>query len=148
MTEVRFYHMQSTTLDKALPEILGKALEREYKAIVKAKTDDEIDNINKFLWTYKKNSFLPHGNKLDGTEVNQPIFLSIDDNNPNNANLLMLVDGASSELVADMDLCCEIFDGNNDEIVTNSRARWKEYKEQGFDLSYFQQDENGRWVKK
>ncbi len=148
MTEVRFYHMQSTSLEHALPEILGKALEREFKALVRVQTDDELEVINKFLWTYKKNSFLPHGAKLDGTELEQPIFISAEDNNPNDANLLMLIDGATSEQIESMDLCCELFDGNNEEIVTAARTRWKEYTDKGYELSYFQQDSNGRWVKK
>ena len=41
-----------------------------------------------------------------------------------------------------------LFDGEDDDAVATARARWGEAKAQGFDVTYWQTDENGRWVKK
>ena len=41
-----------------------------------------------------------------------------------------------------------LFDGEDDEAVAAARVHWSEAKAQGFDVTYWQPDENGRWQKK
>ena len=136
------------TLEQALPEILSKALERDFRITVKSTDKEHLEEIDKFLWTYNPESFLPHGYLKNGHESEQPIWLTTKDDNPNDSKLLILVNGAASDKIDDMDLCCEIFDGNNDEAVKQARTSWKEYTEKGYELAYFQQDDNGKWQKK
>ena len=60
-----------------------------------------------------------------------------------------LIDGAA--VPADADAYARIvliFDGEDEDAVTAARARWSEAKQQGFDATYWQPDEQGRWVKK
>lgn len=148
MTEVRFYHMVQKRIEKALPEIVAKALERGYRVIIKSSSQERVEALDSVLWSYDPASFLPHGFARDGFEDQQPVFLTTADDNPNNAKVLMLTDGATSDMVGTFDLCCELFDGNDETAVGDARARWKLYKGQGFDLAYFQQNDEGRWEKK
>lgn len=148
MTEVRFYHMVQKRLERALPEIVGKAVERGMRVLVKAGSRERVEALDAVLWTYDAASFLPHGYIKDGTEKEQPVFLTDDDGNPNGATVLFLTDGATSADVEKFELCCELFDGNDEEAVAAARARWKQYKEKGFTLAYFQQDDAGKWEKK
>ena len=41
-----------------------------------------------------------------------------------------------------------MFDGGDDDAVADARTRWTAAKAEGFDVTYWQADENGRWVKK
>ena len=41
-----------------------------------------------------------------------------------------------------------LFDGEDDEAVAAARAHWTEAKAKGFEATYWQPDEEGRWVKK
>ncbi|MBI1215515.1 MAG: DNA polymerase III subunit chi [Alphaproteobacteria bacterium] len=148
MTDIRFYHMQQKRLEQALPEILGKALERGMRIVVKAGSRERVEALDAVLWTQDAASFLPHGYLRDGFEAEQPVWLTTEEENPNGATVLILADGATSGAVADYALCCELFDGNDDEAVQAARARWKDYKEQGHEISYFQQDDAGRWQQK
>lgn len=148
MTEVRFYHMVQKRLEKALPEIVGKAVERGMRVLVKAGSRERVEALDTVLWTYDAASFLPHGYVRDGTEKDQPVFLTDEDGNPNGATVLFLTDGATSSEIDKFELCCELFDGNDDDAVAAARARWKQYKEKGFTLAYFQQDDVGKWEKK
>lgn len=148
MTEVRFYHMVQKRLEKALPEIVAKALERGHRILVKAGSRERVESLDTVLWTFDASSFLPHGYIKDGTEKEQPVFLTTEDVNPNGATVLVLTDGATSEAMEKFPLCCELFDGNDDEAVTAARARWKQYKDKGYTLAYFQQDDAGKWEKK
>jgi DNA polymerase-3 subunit chi len=148
MTDVRFYHMRQKRLEQALPEILAKALERAHRVIVKAGSPERVEALNGALWDFDPGSFLPHGYVKDGFEDEQPVWLTTEDENPNGADVLVLTDGAVSQCVADFSLCCEFFDGNDDGATAAARLRWKEYKEQGHAVTYFQQDEDGKWQQK
>ncbi|HRI76214.1 MAG TPA: DNA polymerase III subunit chi [Alphaproteobacteria bacterium] len=148
MTDIRFYHMITKRLEQALPELLAKAITVQPRIVVKAGSRERIEALDSLLWTFDAGSFLPHGYIRDGNEADQPIWLTTEDDNPNGAQMLVLADGATSAQVKDYALCCEFFDGNNEEAVLAARARWSAYKAEGHELTYYQQDEQGRWVKK
>ena len=38
-----------------------------------------------------------------------------------------------------------LFDGNDEEAVERARAGWKRFRAAGHEISYWQQDEQGRW---
>lgn len=128
MTEVHFYNMQQKKLEQALPEILTQALERQQRAVVKAGSTERLEWLNNALWTYDPASFLPHGMAKDGHAAEQPVWLTTEDENPNQATVLVLTDGASSAMMEKFDLCCELFDGNDEAAVLAARERWKTYK--------------------
>ena len=148
MTEVRFYHLQRTGLEQALPKLLEKTLERDWRAVVMAGSEDRVEALNGLLWTYSRDGFLPHGSRRDGEAERQPIWLTEADENPNGANVLFLVDGAESGRIGDFDLCCEMFDGRVENAVARARGHWKDCNEAGHQLTYWQQDERGAWRKK
>ena len=148
MTEVRFYHMLQKRLEKALPEIASKVFERGRRAVIKVGNRERLEALDNSLWTFDPGSFLPHGHIRDGHESEQPVWLTTEDDNPNAATVLILVDGATSQQVERFDLCCELFDGNDNAAVEAARQRWKTYKDKGFTLAYFQQNEAGKWEEK
>jgi DNA polymerase-3 subunit chi len=146
MTEIRFYHLTRSTLEDTLPPMLEKVLERAQRAVVMAGSPERVEALTKFLWTYRDHAFLPHGSPEDGVGEDQPIWLTDKDENPNGAQVLMLTDGAASSNVKKFELVCEIFGDSDPAQVEASRARWKEYKEQGHAITYWQQGAKG-WEK-
>ena len=148
MTEIRFYHLQKQTLDQALPQILTKALSMGHKIVVKLDSQQSVERMNQNLWTFRPDSFLPHGSQKDGHGEKQPVWLTADNDNPNDAKVIMTGAGALPESPENYDLCCEFLDGFDDEAVKAARSRWKSYKESGFEVTYWQQDEKGAWSTK
>ena len=148
MTEIRFYHLQRTALEAALPPMLEKTLERGRRAVVMAGSEERVEHLVDWLWTYSERSFLPHGSARDGHPDMQPVWLTTADENPNGAQVLFLTDGTTSGYVADYELCVELFDGNDESAVQAARARWTAYKAAGHQLTYWQQSAAGRWEQK
>ena len=146
MTEIRFYPLTRSTLEETLPPMLEKVLERTQRAVVMAGSPERVEALVKYLWSYRDPAFLPHGSAEDGSGEDQPVWLTDKDENPNKASVLMLTDGATSSRVKDYELVCEIFGDADPAAVEASRARWKQYKEDGFALTYWQQNEKG-WEK-
>lgn len=147
MTEIGFYHLQRTPLDRALPKLLERVLQAGKRAVVMASSPERVEALNAGLWTYSNDGFLPHGAAADGQAEHQPIWLTVADENPNGATVLLLADGASSARLADYERCLDMFDGNNDDAVAAARQRWAAYKAAGHALTYWQQTANG-WEKK
>jgi DNA polymerase-3 subunit chi len=149
MTEVLFYHLQRQPLERVLPTLLERSLERGWRVVVQAASEERVEALDAHLWTYSDASFLPHGTAREGDPAAQPILLTASDGNPNGANVRFLVDGAPMPAdAADYDRIVLLFDGEDEEAVAAARARWSEAKAQGFEATYWQPDEHGRWVKK
>lgn len=146
MTEIRFYHLTRSSLEDALPPMLEKVLERQQRAVVLTGSPERAEHLARHLWTYKDHGFLPHGTAEDGMAEDQPIWITSADENPNNAQVLMLTDRAASASIANYELVCEIFSDADPDAVTEARARWQNYKKQGLALAYWQQGEKG-WEK-
>lgn len=150
MSEAIFYHLTRRPLEAALPELLEKTLERGWRAVVRCGSAERAEALNARLWTYRDESFLPHGMAADGEPAGQPVYLTAGPEIPNEAAILFLVDGAEAEPseMARFERCCVMFDGNDPEMTGRARAAWKAATEAGLPAVYWAQDENGRWVKK
>ena len=95
MTEVLFYHLQNMSLESVLPPLLEKSLERGWRVVVQSTSPERTDALDAHLWTYRDDSFLPHATWRDGDAQDQPIMLSIEEGNPNRANVRFLIDNAA-----------------------------------------------------
>ena len=146
MTEIRFYHMERQDIEQVLPSLLMKALENGHRILIKTRDEPEAERLNEILWTFRPDIFLPHGTKKDGHVDRQPIFLTSGNDNANNADMLILTQGAEGD-VANFKLCCELLDGRDGEQVQLARTHWKKYKDEGHTLTYWQQGEKS-WEKK
>lgn len=148
MTDIRFYHLQKATLDQTLPQLVGKAYAQGRRIMIKFPDKQSLNFMDKHLWTFQEESFLPHGSEKDGQAESQPIWLTLTDENPNDADVLILTHGATSDEIGNFALVCECLNGRDDEAIAAGRERWSQYKEAGHTLTYWQQSDQGRWEQK
>ncbi len=147
MTEIRFYHLERSALEQVLPKMLETSLQRDWRAVVIARSEERVEALNALLWVYGKDSFLPHGTGKEGYAARQPVWLTDAEENPNGAHVAFLVDGSEIADPGKFALCCEMFDGRDDEAVQRARAHWKAWKDAGHAVTYWQQTEKG-WEQK
>jgi DNA polymerase III subunit chi len=148
LPEILFYHLERATLEAVLPSLLEKTLERGWRAVVQVGTPERLEALDETLWTFKTDSFLPHGTARDGNANLQPIYLTVGDDTPNGASVRFLVDGADPARYEGFSRMVFMFDGNNPDAVAQARGQWKAAKAVGCPATYWQQNETGRWVKK
>lgn len=148
MTQIGFYHLMHTPLEAALPRLLGKALDRGMRALVMAATPERVKALDGALWTFDQGSFLPHGTAKEGRAEAQPVYITATEENPNGASLLVLTDGVEHGFIGAFERCLDLFDGRDAEAVAAARARWKRLADEGHDLAYYQQSDQGGWEKK
>ncbi len=148
MVEVSFYHLQAQPLEQALPKLLAKVFERGLTALIRVREADMADYLNNLLWTYRPDSFLPHGTDEDKSPEEQPILISNSmDQNLNDASVLVLLQDADASDLENYDRCLYMFDGNDQSSLSLARARWKTFKDQGCTVTYWQQTDTG-WQQK
>lgn len=147
MTEVGFYHLTRSPLEQALPRLLEKALLAGHRVLLRAVDEERVEHLNRALWTYTNDSFLPHGSRADGFAEEQPIFLTTEVENPNGASVLVLVDAAEAADLSSYARALELFDGEDPGQLASARRRWRAALAAGHACTYWQQNERGGWTK-
>jgi len=109
----------------------------------------ERDALNERLWTYREDSFVPHGAAGDGDPATQPIFLTQTDDTPNRATLRVLLNpadaprfeqGEATEVVV-------MFEARDEDALAAARVAWKALQGAGAAVSYWREGDEGEWVK-
>jgi DNA polymerase-3 subunit chi len=147
VTEVLFYHLENQPLERVLPKLISKTLERGWRAVIQAGSEERVEAISAALWVTGEESFLPHGTARDGNADLQPVWITDRDENPNGANVRFLVDRAKSADYAHLERVVYLFDGRDAEAVAEARLAWKTSQAQGHAVTYWREDAKGRWQK-
>ncbi|MCP8895687.1 DNA polymerase III subunit chi [Shinella daejeonensis] len=148
MSEVLFYHLTESKLEDALPPLLDKSLERGWRVVVQTGDTAQRDALDTHLWTYRDDSFLPHGTDEQAFPAEQPILLTATPDNLNAATVRFLVYGAEPPALDAYERVIFMFDGYDQAEVEAAREHWKRLKTGGHQLTYWQQDSDRRWTKK
>jgi DNA polymerase III subunit chi len=146
MTEILFYQLKGQSLEQVLPPLIQKSLERGWRVAIQAASDERVEALDAHLWTWRDDAFLPHGTWRDAEAVQQPVLLTVNDTNPNAAAVRFVVEGA--DLPADAaayQRVVMLFDGEDPDALETARARWSKAKEEGFEVTYWLTDKDGRW---
>jgi len=147
MTSVDFYHLTRTGPEAALPRLLGRTLDAGQRAVVLVCDSARASEISRALWASQDPAWLPHGTPATGEADLQPIWLTTEDETPNGARYLFLLDGAESARLGSFERVFDLFDGRDDPAVQAARQRWAAAKAAGHALAYWQQGERG-WDRK
>jgi DNA polymerase III subunit chi len=149
VADVLFYHLQRQPLEAVLPSLLKKSLERGWRAVVQTASDERLVALDDHLWTFRDDSFLPHGTDREPYAADQPVVLTTGTANPNGASVRFLLEGA--EIPSDAERYQRmviLFDGTDPQALALAREQWRAVKEAGHDATYWQQDDRGRWARK
>lgn len=147
VTEVGFYHLTRSSLDAALPALLEKAVEQGVRVVLVARADELREHLDRWLWTYRPDGFLPHGTLAGGFAERQPILLAPEPINPNRASVLVTVDGLVPPAETPFQRVLDFFDGADEAAVAAARERWLKWRARGVGLVYWQQRPEGGWAK-
>src|SRR5690606_27753508 len=128
-------------LEDALPALLEKSVERGWKVVVQTSTEARRDVLDAYLWTFRDDSFLPHGSDAAPMRDGQPVLLTATSANGNAATVRFVVDGAEPPSLDGYERIVFMFDGYDPVQLENARAQWKKLKGEGHALTYWQQSE-------
>ena len=147
MSELWFYHLERSSVDEALPELLNKLLARGGRGLIVSADDTRLERLDQHLWTYQDDSFLPHGLSSQPHADTQPILLSDTGENSNTANMLFCLDGADPGDIGAFERAIVMFEASDETALARARALWASHRNSDTVLSYWKQNDTGRWEK-
>jgi DNA polymerase-3 subunit chi len=147
MPDVLFYHLENQPLERVIPILLEKTLERGWRAVVEAGSRERAEALNAALWTYRDESFLPHDLAGGEFDAEQPVLITTGPENANGAEVRFFTDRAVPRTAEGYQRIVYLFSGHDPDAVTEAREAWRALRE-GNEVTYWQQDESGRWVKR
>ena len=142
--QVDFYHLTGTPLDRALPRVAERIVAGGGRALVVSADEDQRRSLDRLLWTYAADSFLPHGLAGGEGEADQPLLIAAATAPvANGARFVILADGRWRDEALGFERAFHFFD---DEAVAEARAAWRALAARdGVERRYWRQDEDGRW---
>lgn len=144
MTDIQFYHLLTTPLERALPKLMEKALGAGMRSLILVDSEAMAKQLGDALWQHDA-MFLPHGCSGDPYSDRQPIYITHREENPNSADVLVVTDGSMIDDSSDFKKVLDVFDGHSQDDVTSARKRWKQYMQSGVNISYIKQQPGGGW---
>jgi DNA polymerase-3 subunit chi len=147
MTEILFYHLENHPLERVLPVLVEKSLERGWKVVVETGSEERAEAFDLLLWTYRDDSFLPHARAGGDADALQPVLITTRPHNPNSADVRFFVDRAVPQSGEGYQRIVFLFSGHDPDAVTEARTAWRTLGP-GNELTYWQQDTDGRWAKR
>jgi DNA polymerase III subunit chi len=151
MSEVLFYHLERRSLEDALPALVSRTLERGWKALVRCESAARAEDVDRLLWTYDDQSFLPHGLASEPDAARQPALIAVESDNVNNADVLFLVGGAPPPAwdgeAATFVRVVLLFDGRDPSAVAAARESWTAARSAGHEITYWKENAAGKWEK-
>jgi DNA polymerase-3 subunit chi len=140
--QVDFYHL-SQPIERVLPVLAEKVVGSGGRLLVVSADAGQRRSLDRLLWEYDAESFLPHAQAGEGDDGAQPILVSAEVSAANGARLVLLADGVWRDEALGFDRALHLF---GEENIGAAREAWRGLKERdGVERRYWQQDERGKW---
>ena len=140
--QVDFYHLTAHPLDRVLPRIAERVVEAGGRLLIVAEGAEQRGTLDKVLWTYAADSFLPHAQAMGEGDAAQPILIAERPDPRNAARNIALADGVWREEALGFDRAFHFFD---EDRIAQARAAWKALADRaGIERRYWKQNETGR----
>jgi len=150
MTEILFYHLQRQPLERVLPTLLESRLSAAGASWCRLPPRNGAEALDAHLWTFRDDSFLPHGIWREGEAREQPILLTVHDDNPKRSDR----GGSSStawrfrRMSRPMTASCCWFNGEDPDASMLPAARWSEASKTASRSPIGNPTTLGRWQRK
>ncbi|MGF1553986.1 MAG: DNA polymerase III subunit chi [Paracoccaceae bacterium] len=146
--EVGFYHLSETALDAALGAMLERALARSWRAEVRVGDGARLDALDRGLWCWRAESFVPHARAGGPLDARQPVLLA-DRPVGDGREALFLVHRARFDPTEapGRRRVALVFDGADPEAVEHARSAWRLAVGAGLVATYWAQ-QGGGWSRR
>lgn len=141
--QVDFYHLTAAPLERVLPQIAAKVVEGGGRLLIVAADEAQATALDRLLWTWAPESFLPHARLGAGDDALQPVLIATEITPANAARNVALADGEWRDDALAFDRAFHFFD---EARIREARAAWKTLADRdGVQRRYWKQNDAGRW---
>jgi DNA polymerase-3 subunit chi len=139
-TNVLFHHFESIEKKDFLIYVC-KLIEKGYKQninpiFIKTDTQEQAEELDKILWTFRQESYIPHA--IVNLDINntQPVQIGWMDHEIKDAEAIINLSEGMPDITNHLKKIHEIIE-NIDKKKEKARERWKKYKSIGFNIKAY-----------
>lgn len=112
--------------------------ERGQRMLIVVANDDLAISLDRYLWAFKKESFLPHAihqnnNDNDNESADEAIVITTVEHNPNRADVLICGSPCSPSFFKEFQFIYDFAETYDAQLAEAARERFRLYRQHGFD---------------
>jgi DNA polymerase-3 subunit chi len=131
---VEFIKLKKPEKARFLCELSEECLAAGKRVLVVVQDDNQGVTLDRFMWNWKKGSFIPHAYDNGAVEcIDEPVVISTNEENPNGAEVLIMGKPCSLEFMRRFKSIIDFAEVYDDELAEASRGRFASYREAGLD---------------
>ncbi len=137
MTTCTFHDTDASQQDRRLFEIIEKAYNQRQKVVIFAQTSQRAAAIDRTLWIYRQESFIPHDIfTADKPEPSVPVVIVTDEVNPIGADIVVADGHCSLEYALSFSVVHEFVNRSSPQIHEACRERFRNYRARGVPVEH------------
>ena len=140
--EINFYQSDET-LHKIIATICLKLINDDKKIVIYNQSQEIINYLDDSLWQFPKLKFIPHATYQDNNKEKQPIYITNNQENPNQASHLILINQiADLNFIQNFQKTFYFFNSND---INLAKENWQNWQNNNLKLNYFKKQQD-KWL--
>lgn len=128
-----FVRLRKPEKARHLFELAAEFYQAGQRVLILVADNDQGIKLDHFLWTWKRDAFLPHAFDNGAVEcLGDPIVISVAERNANASRVVILGSPASLNFLRQFDTIIDFAETYDDELAAESRQRYRSYQQAGF----------------
>lgn len=134
MATVEFIKLTKPEKARFLCELSEEYMLAGKRVLVVVQDDNQGVTLDRFMWNWKKGSFIPHAYDNGAVEcIDEPVVIAVNEENTNGANVLIMGKPCSLEFMRRFHDIVDFAEVYDDDLASASRERFASYREAGLD---------------
>lgn len=136
MTRIEFVKIKRPEKAKYLCDFAEDFFIQGQRVVVMVCDDNQGVTLDRFMWTWKKDAFVPHVYDNGAVEcLDEPVIIEFAERNPNGAKVLVMGKPCSTEFVRQFDLVIDFVELYDPQLLVAARQRFAHFREIGFEVA-------------
>lgn len=133
MPKVEFVKLKKPEKALHLCELAEEFFTSGERVLILLQDDNQAVTLDRFMWTWKKGSFLPHAYDNGAVDcLDEPVVIAGEERNPNGARVLIMGHPASFEFARQFEWIIDFAEVYDDPLAEAARRRFARFREAGF----------------
>ena len=133
MTSIEFIKLKRPERAPLLCDLAEEFYLAGQRVLVMVQDDNQGVTLDQFMWTWKKNAFVPHAFQSGAVECHdEPVVIAVAEQNPNGAGVLLMGVPCSLDFMRHFQHVIDFAESYDEENLEKSRERFRSYREYGF----------------
>lgn len=136
MPRVEFIKIRRPEKAKHLCELSDHFFQDGQRVLVTVADENQGVTLDRFMWTWKKGSFLPHAYDNGAVDcLDEPVIIETEERNPNGAQVLIMGKPCSVEFVRTFRHVIDFAELYDSALRDAARRRYAMFREAGFEVA-------------